>query len=253
MKSQLGILRCQTAENPDDAPKLGPVRRLPTECTSSEQRSTGFQGGYGSSSLKECIDLLNTTTKIGPAPLDSGVGKKSPDPLQVMSPNVEESLTDAGAQPSSGSISQEAVPMTQTIDGSDSQKVSQVKDEPLSQVKDEPVKEIKPESSSSTQEVKVEPEESETKGECIASVKQEEHAPEPDSEDSFTPERAVEAIQRLLEAQESRTGEREHLEEEGEVRSPHVNPRERVSGSETSREQGYVVRTARGKKSEKKI
>ena len=90
----------------------------------------------------------------------------------------------------------------------------------------------------------MEQEESETKGECIASVKQEEHAPEPDSEDSFTPERAVEAIQRLLEAQESRTGEREHLEEEGEVRSPHVNPRERVSGSETSKEKG-TVRTHR--------
>ena len=212
-----------------------PTRKDETECTSPQQRSTGFQGGYGSSSLKECIELLNTTTKIAPAPLDSGVGKKSPDPLQVMSPNVEESLTDARAQPSSGSISQEAVPMTQTIDGSDSQKVSQVKDEPLSQVKDEPVKEIKPESSSSTQEVKVEQDESETNRESAASVKPEEHAPEPDSEDSFTPERAVEAIQRLLEAQESRTGEREHLEEEGEVRSPHVNPRERVSGSETSR------------------
>ena len=91
-----------------------------------------------------------------------------------MSPSVEESLTDATAQPSSGSISQKAVPVTQPIDGSDSQKVSQVKDEQLSQVKDEPVKEIKPESSSSTQEVKVEQEESETKGESTASVKQEE-------------------------------------------------------------------------------
>ena len=93
--------------------------------------------------------MLNTTTKIAPAPLDSGVGKKSPDPLQVMSPNVEDSLTDANAQPSSGSISQEAVPVTQPIDGSNSQKVSQVKDEPLSQVKGESVKEIKTESSSS--------------------------------------------------------------------------------------------------------
>ena len=216
-----------------------PTRKDETGCTISQQRSTGFQGGYGSSSLKECIELLNTTTKIAPAPLDSGVGKKSTDPLQVMSPNVEDSLTDANAQPSSGSISQEAMPVTQPIDGSNSQKVSQVKDEPLSQVKGESVKEIKPESSSSTREVKVEQEESETKGESIASVKQEEHAPEPDSEDSFTPERAVEAIQRLLEAQESRTGEREQLEEEREMSSPHVNPRERVSGSETSRGQEY--------------
>ena len=105
------------------------TRKDETECTSPQQRSTGFQGGYGSSSLKECIELLNTTTRIAPAPLDSGVGKKSPDPLQVMSPSMEESLTDATAQPSSGSISQETVPVTKPIDGSDSQKVSQVKDE----------------------------------------------------------------------------------------------------------------------------
>ena len=60
-----------------------PTRKDETECTSPQQRSTGFQGGYGSSSLKECIELLNTTTKIAPAPLDSGIGKKSPDPLHL--------------------------------------------------------------------------------------------------------------------------------------------------------------------------
>ena len=149
-------------------------RKDETDCTSPQQKSTGFQGGYGSSSLKECIELLNTTTKIAPAPLDSGVGKNSPDPLQVMSPSMEESLTDATAQSSSGSISQAPIPVTKLIDGSDSQKVSQVKDEPSSQAKDESVKEIKPESSSSTQEVKVEQEESEKQGESTASVKQEE-------------------------------------------------------------------------------
>ena len=40
----------------------------------------GFQGGYGSSSLKECIELLNATAESAPAPLDSGVGQKSTDP-----------------------------------------------------------------------------------------------------------------------------------------------------------------------------
>ena len=246
----LGSMEYQDAKETTDEPS----RKDETECTSPQQKSTGFQGGYGSSSLKECIELLNTTIRIAPAPLDSGVGKKSPDPLQVMSPNMEGSLTDATAQPSSGSNSQVTVPVTKPRDGSDSQKVSQVKDEPPSQVKDESVKEIKPESSSSTQEVKVEQEESEKQGESIASVKQEEHAAEPDSEDSFTPERAVEAIQRLLEAQESRTGEREHFEEEREVGSPYANPRERVSGSETSRgTRVRSLRTARGKKSEKKM
>ena len=98
---------------------------------------------------------------------------------------------------------------------------------------------MKTESSSSAQEVKVEQEESGNKGESVASVKQEERAPEPDSEDSFTPERAVEAIQRLLDAQESRTGECEQFDEEREMSSPHISPRERVSGLETSRRQGY--------------
>ena len=108
-----------------------------------------------------------------------------------------------------------------------------------SQVNCESVKEIKTEGSSSTHEIKVKQEESETKGESIASVKQEEQAPEPDSEDSLTPERTVEVIQRLLEIQESRTGEREQVNEEREMSSPHVNPRERVSGSETSRGHEY--------------
>ena len=112
---------------------------------------------------------------------------------------------------------------------------------------------MKTESSSSTREVKVEQEESENKRESIASVKQEEHTPEPDSEDSFTPGRVVEAVQRLLDAQESRTGEREQFDDEREVTSPHVDPRERVSVSETSRGQGYGpyapqgVRRARGR------
>ena len=48
------------------------TRKEETEADTSVQKSTGFQGGYGSSSLKECIELLNTTTKIAPAPLDSG-------------------------------------------------------------------------------------------------------------------------------------------------------------------------------------
>ena len=215
----------------------------------------GFQGGYGSSSLKECIELLNAAVESAPAPLDSGVGHKSTDPPQVMSPNMEDSLTDANAQPSNGSFSQEAMPGAQPSSGSISQRVPQIKEEQLSQVKQESVKEMKTESSSSAQEVKVEQEESGNKGESVASVKQEEQAPEPDSEDSFTPERAVEAIQRLLDAQESRTGECEQFEEGREVSSPRINPRERVSSSETSRRQGLVqsIRTARGKKSERKI
>ena len=106
---------------------------------------------------------------------------------------------------------------------------------------------MKTESSSSTQEVKVKPEESETVGENATSVKheeqQEEQAPEPDSEDSFTPERAIEVIQRLREIQES--GTREDEQENREIPSPYANPRERISGSETSRGHEYTVHTHR--------
>ena len=154
---------------------------------------------------------------------------------------MEKSLTEEITQPSSGSISHESALVTLPIDGSTSQEATQVKDEPLSQVKCEPVKEMKTESSSSTQEVKVKQEESETVGENATSVKheeqREEQAPEPDSEDSFTPERTIEVIQRLREIQESRTGE--DGQEDREIPSPHANPRERISGSETSRGHEY--------------
>ena len=97
-----------------------PIRKEETETDSPVPKSTGFQGGYGSSSLKECIELLNTTTRIAPAPLDpldSGVGN-SADPQQVMSPNMERSLTDVIPQPSSGSISHEIAMAAPPTDGS---------------------------------------------------------------------------------------------------------------------------------------
>ena len=60
-----------------------PVKREETDDTQPEPRSTGFQGGYGSSSLKECIDLLNAKNakpKDTPAPLDSVVDHDSVSP-----------------------------------------------------------------------------------------------------------------------------------------------------------------------------
>ena len=61
-----------------------PTRKEETDDITLQQKSTDFQGGYGSSSLKECIELLNTTAKIAPAPLDSGVGQNSTDPPQIL-------------------------------------------------------------------------------------------------------------------------------------------------------------------------
>ena len=57
-----------------------PIRKEETDADSQAPKSTDFQGGYGSSSLKECIELLNTTSSIAPAPLDSGVGKSTGPP-----------------------------------------------------------------------------------------------------------------------------------------------------------------------------
>ena len=60
-----------------------PTRKDETECIVPQQRSMGFQGDYGSSSLKECIELLNAAVESTPAPLDSGVGQKPTDPPHV--------------------------------------------------------------------------------------------------------------------------------------------------------------------------
>ena len=61
-----------------------PTRKEETDDIALQQKSTDFQGGCGSSSLKECIELLNTTAQIAPAPLDSGVGQNSTDPPQIL-------------------------------------------------------------------------------------------------------------------------------------------------------------------------
>ena len=61
-----------------------PTRKDEVDNNVPQQRSMGFQGGYGSSSLKECIELLNATVTTAPAPLDSGVGQKSTDPSRIL-------------------------------------------------------------------------------------------------------------------------------------------------------------------------
>ena len=60
-----------------------PIRKEETEEPYSKPRPVGFQGGFGSSSLKECIELLNATASYTPAPLDSGVGQKITDPSHL--------------------------------------------------------------------------------------------------------------------------------------------------------------------------
>ena len=60
-----------------------PSRKEEIENNAPQQRSMDFQGGYGSKSLKECIELLHATAQSAPAPLDSGVGQDSTGPPQV--------------------------------------------------------------------------------------------------------------------------------------------------------------------------
>ena len=140
--------------------------------------------------------------------------------------------------------------MIPPVDGSNSQERSQVKEEPLSQVKCESPEEAKAESSSPAREVKTEHDESENQGETATSVKQEERAPEPDSEDSYTVERVVEVVQRLLNAQNE---EYRALGEEIGTVSPNSNFG-RAHVPETSRGTGpRAVRPARNKKSERRI
>ena len=227
-------------------PRKNQLRRDGTNELQQEPRSTGFQGGYGSSSLKECIDLLNAKPRNTPAPLDSGVDQDSVSPPQVMSPSMEGPLTKAEPLPSSGSISQEVSQKTQPASGSISQCAPQVKDEPQSQDSCEPTIETKPESSSSTREVKAEQEESKSKEENMTSVKQEEHAPEPDSEDSFTPERVVAAVQQLFEARESGANVSAQPDEGRDITPPPAASRERTSVLDALREQGYGPYSSQG-------
>ena len=68
-----------------------PIRREEVDDKQPEPGSTGFQGGYGSSSLKECIDLLsakNARPRDTPAPLDSGVDQDSVSPPQLLLENT---------------------------------------------------------------------------------------------------------------------------------------------------------------------
>ena len=127
-----------------------PTRKEETRESQPLPRPVGISGGFGSSSLKECIELSNATVRNSPAPLDSGVSLETTDPPQVMSPNREGSLAEADIQPSSGSISQAT---------------SRVKEEPQSQTERDSVEETKPDGHMPTLDIKTEHKESERKEE----------------------------------------------------------------------------------------
>ena len=87
--TRVGTKEAQGFEEDLDTPEYHdaaeePIRKEETDASQPELRSMGFQGGYGSSSLKECIELLNATSNHAPAPLDSVVGQETIDPPQIL-------------------------------------------------------------------------------------------------------------------------------------------------------------------------
>ena len=59
----------------------------------SMPRLENFHGGFGSESLKECIELLNATISNSPATLHSGVGyPESTVPVHISEPSYQHAL-----------------------------------------------------------------------------------------------------------------------------------------------------------------
>ena len=155
---------------------------------------TFSHGDCGSSSLRECIELLTTSERNSSATLHSGVKKeKRFDPLQVMSPHVDEKETKAPV-PVSGSMSSD----TPTVKDEPQTRTEQVKSEV-------PIPKLEP----PTLDVKEEMNKPEAK-EQLPDVSPEEmqgsrETPPHDSEDSLSPERVADELKRLAEAQAQST------------------------------------------------
>ena len=148
-------------------------------------------GGCGSSSLRECIELLNNTRRNAPATLHSGVkDEKSSDLQQVMSPSVEEEQTTANA-PVSGSMPSDT---------------SLLKDEPQSRTDQVKSEVVTPKLESPTLDVKEELSEQEANEQNPDALREElqenrEEIPHHESEDSRSPERVADELRRLTETQ----------------------------------------------------
>ena len=86
--TRVGTKEAERFEEDLDSTEYHDATEEPTrkeEKTEPQPRPVGIQGGFGSSSLKECIELLNATVCNSPAPLDSGVGQKNTVPSQKYS------------------------------------------------------------------------------------------------------------------------------------------------------------------------
>ena len=155
-----------------------------------------FSTGCGSSSLRECIELLNQTRSNSPATLHSGVKtEKLSDPLQVMSPNVEEEQAIANG-PASGSRSK-VQPLP--------------KDEPQSRSENIKEEVVTPKSEPTTLESKEELSEQDADDQNSDTLREELQRsrgefPPHDPEDSLGPEHVADELRRLTEAHAQMTG-----------------------------------------------
>ena len=149
-----------------------------------------FHGGCGSSSLRECIELLNNTGRNAPATLHSGVKKeKTPYPPQVMGPSVDEKETTART----------------TASGSMPSGTPTVKDEPQTRTEQVKSEVPMPKLESPTLDVKEEVSEPETKEQLPdilpEGIQGNRETPPHDSEDSLSPECVADELMRLAETQ----------------------------------------------------
>ena len=168
-------------------------------------------GGCGSSSLQECLNLLNQTRSNSPAPCHSGVKSgKSSDPLQVMSPSVEEEQTIA-IRLASGSVS-EGQPLP--------------KDEPQSRNEDIKEEVVTPKSEPAALETKEELSEQDAGDQDSDTLREElqrsrDEFPPHDSEDSLGPEHVAAELGRLTAAHSQMTGSASTRESREGATAPH--------------------------------
>ena len=79
--TRVGTKEAERFEEDLDSTEYHDATEEPTRKESEEPqiplKPGGIQGGFGSSSLKECIELLNAIVRNSPTPLDSGVGQET--------------------------------------------------------------------------------------------------------------------------------------------------------------------------------
>ena len=165
-------------------------------------------GGCGSSSLRECIELLNNTEHNAPAALHSRVKKENrSDPRQVMSPNVEEKQITAQVTTSGSMPSDELLP----------------KDEPQSRGDKVKSEVLTPKLEPSTLDVKEEmsePDATDTIPDTLNKVQEDRETQPLDSEDSFSQERVADELRRLTETQQPAPSGAPYQSPEGGATAP---------------------------------